>query len=231
MLNVGRWTLDVGRWTLDVGCSMLDVGCWMFDVRCSMFDVRCSMLDVRCSMFDVDYGCTILPMTGLDLRIASILENDLGVKPGYQHGPKQVAPGGPIEKEGIVLKWYELALKEQPVPDKISLLARSYLSRESLEAKGLGFVILHRCGEDFYFLIVNTWRGNNEVWETVFFKNGDAMPDFAPWPRDELHKPTFCVWELAPVWHEKESWERFLVSPRDDVAAHVWLQDLYAGAA
>ena len=57
------------------------------------------------------------------------------------------------------------------------------------------------------------------------------MADFALWPRDGMHKPTYCVWELAPVWHEKESWERFLVSARDGVAAQAWQRDLYAGAA
>ena len=91
--------------------------------------------------------------------------------------------------------------------------------------------ILHRCGSDFYFLIVSTWRGNNELWETVFYKNGDAMADFDLWPRDGMHKPTFCVWELSPVWHEKEAWERFLKSSRDEPAAQSWLRDLDAGAA
>jgi len=45
------------------------------------------------------------------------------------------------------------------------------------------------------------------------------MPDFALWPRDGMHKPAFCVWELMPVWHENKSWERFLVSARDEAAA------------
>lgn len=77
--------------------------------------------------------------------------------------------------------------------------------------RGFGFVILHRCGTaGFYFLIVSTWRGNNEVWETVYYKNGEAMADFALFPRDAAHKPTFCVWELAAVWHETKAWERFL---------------------
>jgi hypothetical protein len=164
-------------------------------------------------------------------RISEILKNDLGVEEKYQHGPKWVVPGESIETNGAVLKWYALSLENKPVPDEINQLARSYLARNTLEAKGLGFVILHRCGNDFYFLIVNTWRGNNENWETVFYKNGDAMADFALWPRDGMHKPTYCVWELAPVWHEKESWERFLVSPRDQAAAEIWLRDLYAGAA
>ena len=165
-------------------------------------------------------------------HIAEILKNDLGVGQKYEHGPKRVTPGESIETNGAVLKWYKLAPQDRQVPDEIDRLARSFLGRQTnLEAKGLGFVILHRCGEDFYFLIVNTWRGNNEVWETLFYKNGDAMADFALWPRDGMHKPTFCVWELAPVWHETKSWEKFLMSARDEAAAKIWQRDLYSGAA
>lgn len=163
--------------------------------------------------------------------IEAILENDSGISHNYEHAPKRVTPGESIETNGAVLKWYALYPDDRPIPADVDRLARSYLARTSIEAKGLGFVILHRCGNDFYFLIINTWRGNNEVWETVFYKDGEAMADFALWPRDGTHKPTFCVWELAPVWHEKESWERFLLSERDEAAAEVWQRDLYAGAA
>lgn len=79
--------------------------------------------------------------------------------------------------------------------------------------------------------VENIWRNNNELWETVFYKNGDDMADFAPFPRDGAHKGTFCVWELATVWHETKAWERFLKSPRDQAAAPSWLCELYAGAA
>ena len=170
-------------------------------------------------------------MTNPAQRVTEILKDNLGVKEDYRHGPKRVIRGNPIETNGAVLKWYALHPEGRPVPDEIERMARSYLARSGLEARGLGFVILHRCGDDFYFLIVDTWRGNNEVWETVFYKDGEAMADFAPFPREGMHKPTFCVWELAPVWHEKESWERFLRSARDDAAAQVWLGDLYSGAA
>lgn len=169
-------------------------------------------------------------------QLEEIVRNDPGVKAAYRHGPKRVTPGAPIDLNGAILKWYRLYSEEEGVGassriPEIEQLARSYLKQHPLEAKGLGFVILHQCGTGFYFLIVNTWRGNNELWETVFYKDGEAMPDFALWPRDNMHKPAFCVWELMPVWHETKSWERFLTSARDATAASVWLNDLYAGAA
>ncbi|MCA1658701.1 MAG: hypothetical protein LC627_05335 [Verrucomicrobiaceae bacterium] len=167
---------------------------------------------------------------------SEILKTDSGVKENYQHAPKRATPGEAIQVNGAVLKWYRLHPEDQPVPEEIERLARAYLARTWVSEpdwhlKGLGFVILHRCGNDFYFLIINTWRGNNEVWETVFYKESETMADFALWPREGMHKPTFCVWELAPVWHEKESWERFLTSARDEAAAELWQRDLYAGVA
>jgi hypothetical protein len=170
-------------------------------------------------------------MTLQTTHLANILETDSGVDAGYRHAPKRVTPGEPLEPAGAVLKWYGLHPEDRPVPDEVTGLARTYLLANPLEARGLGFVILHRCGKDFYFLIVCTWRNSNEMWQSVFYKNGDAMPDFALFPREGVHKPTLCVWELVPVWHEQQAWERFLVSPRDEAAAQAWLGDLYAGPA
>jgi len=163
--------------------------------------------------------------------LANILSNDPGVDAGYIHGSKHVRPGDVLEPSDAVLKWYAVHPQDRPVPEEITQLARSYLMKNDLEARGFGFVILHRCGNDFYFLIVNTWRNNNEVWESVFYKNGDAMTDFALWRREAVHKPTYCVWELVPLWHEQKAWERFLKSSRDEAAAQMWLGDRYAGPA
>ena len=138
-------------------------------------------------------------MTELTANLANILENDSGIDAEYKHAPKHVTPGAVLELPGVVLKWYAVHVQDQPVPEEITKLARSYLTKNDLEAKGFGFVILHRGGEGFYFLIVSTWRGNNEIWETVFYKNGDAMKEFALWPREAVHKPTFCVWELLQI--------------------------------
>jgi hypothetical protein len=164
-------------------------------------------------------------------HLASVLATNAGIDPGYRHAPKHVAPGEPIEPTGAVLKWYAIHPEDRPVPDKVTRLARAYLERTPLEARGLGFVLLHRCGEDFYFLIVCTWRNNNELWETVFYKNGDAMADFALFPRDGAHKGTFCVWEMVSAWHEQRAWVRFLNSSRDEAAGRAWLKDCFVGAA
>ncbi|HMC23205.1 MAG TPA: hypothetical protein VKL19_15235 [Thermoanaerobaculia bacterium] len=153
------------------------------------------------------------------------------VDPNYRHAPKQVTPGPTLALPKALLKWYGLHAGDRPVPDEVSRLARAHLMKTPLEAEGLGFVILHRCGEDFYFLIVCTWRNSNELWESVFYKDGEAMADFAPFPRDGAHKPALCVWELVPAWHENQAWVRYLQSSRDDAAEKQWLFDRFAGEA
>ena len=164
-------------------------------------------------------------------HLARILEADSGVDAGYRHVAKQVAPGEPVRTEDAVLKWYGVHPTDRPVPDEVERLARGYLAGAPLEARGMGFVLLHRCGSDFYFLIVCTWRNNNEMWQTVLYRDGDAMADFALFPRDGAHKPTLCVWELVPVQHEQQAWTRFLASARDEAAAEAWLADRFAGFA
>jgi len=170
-------------------------------------------------------------MTKPSALLSSILEGDIGIDPKYRHTSKRITPGEMLETSGAVLKWYGVHPEDRPVPDEITQLARAYLLKTPLEASGLGFVVLHRCGNDFYFLIVCTWRGSNEVWETVFYKDGAAMADFALFSRDKTHKPAFCVWELAPVWYEQQAWVRFVESARNEAAAEAWLDDSYAGPA
>jgi hypothetical protein len=170
-------------------------------------------------------------MNAVMTHLARIVEADPGVPEDYRHDPKLVVPGVVIEPFGATLKWYELHPAEQPVPEPIARLARTQLTTAPLAARGLGFVVLHRCERDFYFLIVCTWRNCNELWESVFYKDGPTMQSFELFPREAAHKPVFCVWELVPVWHEQLAWRRFLASARDLQAARTWLNDVYAGPA
>ena len=163
--------------------------------------------------------------------LSQLLETDSGIDAGYVHKNKKVTPNAPLEREGLLLKWYDLAPEDRPVPEEIGRMARQYLLESDVAAKGIGFVILHRCGNDFYFLLVQTWRNSNEMWESVYYKDGEAMSGFAPFPQPPLHKGTFCVWELVAVWHEQQAWKRFLHSSRDEAAGEAWLRDQASGPA
>jgi hypothetical protein len=153
----------------------------------------------------------------------------------YRHVEKIVRPEPGIALGSTALKWYDLAPDDAPVPLAIRAVARRSLRDACRSAElgvlgELGFVILHRCRRDFYFLLVSTWRNENELWETVWAKDGDRDPLFRPWPLDGEHRPTYCVWELAAVAHDRDAWTRYLLSARDDAARRAYLHDCLDGA-
>jgi hypothetical protein len=154
----------------------------------------------------------------------------------YVHVEKLVQPEPSLMLGGTALKWYDIARDDEPVPLAVRALARRCL-RDANKAgtlgieDALGFAILHRCDEDFYFLLVSTWRNENELWETVWAKCGEADVFFHPWPSGGTHRPTFCVWELAAVCHERRAWSEYLLSSRDDEAKRRYLASSYQGVA
>jgi hypothetical protein len=155
------------------------------------------------------------------------------VEPGYVHGPKLARPEPSTMLGDSLLKWYDIAPDDDPVPLAIRALARRALrhaatSGELELAHETGFVILHRCGESFYFLLVSTWRNDNELWQTVLAKDTKDA-GFRPWEVDGRHRPTFCVWELGVVAHERDAWARFLHTGRDEAARREYLRDCYIG--
>ena len=162
----------------------------------------------------------------------SALENT--VSPSYRHIDKIATAEPSLALGETILKWYDIAPDETPVPLAVRALARRCLRDAwrdgDLGVLGeLGFVILHRCGADFYFLLVCTWRNENELWETAWAKDGSSDVLFRPWPTDGPHRPTFCVWELGAVAHERGAWTRFLESPRDADARRQYVRDSYSG--
>ena len=164
----------------------------------------------------------------------SALEQAGPVSPGYQHISKVVRPQSSLTLRGTTLKWYDIAPDDAAVPLLVRVLARRSL-RDAAKAGALGisgdfgFVILHRCGEAFYFLLVSTWQNENELWETVWAKDGDDTASFEPWPIEGSHRPTFCVWELGAVAHERQGWSDYLRSPRDETAKRAYLASTYDG--
>jgi hypothetical protein len=152
-----------------------------------------------------------------------------GVRFDYEHVFKRIEPGEAVAAGGAALKWYDVAPASAPVLPAVGELARRTLEEAGLDlARELGFAILHRCGQSFYFLIVATWRNDNELWQTVWAKDGEDA-GFEPWPIPTSHRPTFCVWELGVVCHEQRAWSRYLRSGRDARERDVYLADTYAG--
>jgi hypothetical protein len=166
--------------------------------------------------------------------MSNALDRTGHVRPEYTHVPKLVRPGAILALDDAILKWYDIAPAAEPVPHDIRELAYDALCHGVRSGRlelsdDLGFVILHRCGPSFYFLLVSTWRNDNELWETVWAKNGAEEPTFGPWPIEGTHRPTFCVWELGAVCHEQRAWSRYLRTRRDESARRAYLLDTYEG--
>lgn len=146
----------------------------------------------------------------------------------YRHYDKVIRFHGVTHPSDNQLKWYDIARSDQPIEHEIRDLARAFLSRQMASvdtpsAQELGFVLLHRCGEGCHFLMLCTWRENNELWKTTFYLDADTMTDFAHFPQKEPLKGTFCVWEMAVVSHETQAWTAYLLSDRTDQDADTYL--------
>jgi hypothetical protein len=166
--------------------------------------------------------------------IKKALENETR---DYKHYDKFVEPDEHIKLGDTTLKWYNLAKADEPVPNDMCDLAHDFLKKEfeagNLKDFGkLGFVILHRCGNDFYFLLASSWKNGNELWESVYAKTSSDEEDFQIFTfENNLHRGTFCVWELAAVWHEQQAWRRFLLSEKTAEDESNYLHDKYRGKA
>lgn len=158
------------------------------------------------------------------------------VSPAYAHYPKHATPRALLRPGTSEIKLYHLEKPGEPVPEQIAAAARACLTGEA--AAGLdgdrGFAILHRCGADFHFLLIGVWRGSNELWEAVWYRDA-GMDGFAPFDpaypgRAGALRPTFCVWELGVVGHESLAWTRYLASPRGEEDLAQWQADVFEGA-
>ena len=163
-----------------------------------------------------------------------VVERRSPVSPDYRHIVKIVRHAPSLALGESILKWYDIAPADQPVPAEIRQLARDNLRTAASFAEldldaDLGFVILHRCGESFYFLLPCTWRNGNELWETVYAKDGPGSPDFAIVPLHGPHRPTYCVWELGVIQREQQAWDSYLFSQGDDAARAEYLRAGYEG--
>lgn len=88
--------------------------------------------------------------------------------------------------------------------------------------------MLHRAGS-VLLLLLTTWRNTNELWESVYVKTVEETESYRPILFSNEHRGTYCVWELAPVWHERHAWMRFLSSTRDDAAKLAYVNDRFEG--
>ena len=151
----------------------------------------------------------------------------------YKHIPKLAVPGEDVLLADGYLKWYDVRAEQAVIPAEVRTEARQFLQSESESGRlklggDLGFVIFHLCGESFYFLIVLTWRNQNELWETLYAQDLKHGGGFGLVPQG-THLEVICVWELGAVVHERQAWTEYLTSARDEEAKHAYLRSRFSG--
>ncbi|CAA9552156.1 MAG: hypothetical protein AVDCRST_MAG87-948 [uncultured Thermomicrobiales bacterium] len=163
----------------------------------------------------------------------SIRNHGGGIPSRYVHHQREVQPGEPLALERGVLKWYEVFRRgEEPAGD-LDATARAAVTdivrSESFPLQyGVGFVILHHSTASDY-LIACCWHQIQELWHAILVRPADGSADFRQeWPSQT--SASFCVWEMAPMWHERNAWERYLNSSRDDDAMRAYLTDQLTGS-
>ncbi len=149
------------------------------------------------------------------------------VEASYTHYPKTARPGPALQTAEVYFKWYLIYPESLPISEDELLEAQTFL-REDIGAGRLelnqevGFVVQHRTVE-WLILYVCTWRGNNEIWETLYHKH---LPSggYVKHKRDDT-TGTFCVWVMSAVRHEQKAWSQYLQSARDEAAQATYLHD------
>ena len=153
------------------------------------------------------------------------------VPKGYIYYQKMVTPGEDISLPRAYLKWYALRHLDAEIPQELVEETRAFVAAEVERLKmqdELGFVLLHEC-RPALLLMIMTWRNTNEIWESVYAKDMRRAEGYQPTTFETSHRGTFCVWELGPVWHERQAWTRFLASKRDEAAKLAYVNDRFSG--
>ena len=94
------------------------------------------------------------------------------VSSDYEHQTKSVRPGPALVTNGVYLKWSLIEPESLPItPSQIdgaqAFLLEGLSSGRLKLHNEIGFVVQHRCA-NVLILYVCTWRGDNEVWETLY---------------------------------------------------------------
>ena len=153
------------------------------------------------------------------------------VPEGYLYYQKLVTPKEDLSLANAYFKWYDIYPVEDSITPAQRAECRAFVAAEATRlelARELGFVLLHRASS-FLLLMIMTWRNTNEIWESVYVKDLTHNTGYRLAEFEGTHRGTFCVWELAPVWHERHAWTRFLSSRRDEEAKLAYINDRFSG--
>jgi hypothetical protein len=119
------------------------------------------------------------------------------------------------------------------IPDVMDVEARTVIADAIAAGKwkpeyGLNFALIH-LSTTHAFLIAGVWRGHQELWERIYYKELAPTGPFTRIDTTGEDTPGACVWELGVICHERMAWHRYLFSGRTEADKRTWLADLYSG--
>lgn len=170
----------------------------------------------------------------MTVDLALNLEKLGNVPDEYRHHRRLVVPGDPIVTDNLILKWYEISLPDHPAPERVLDAARAMV-RESIEngstpsGHGFGLAILHQ-STALTYVIIGVWTANQELWTAHFTRESADIDGTFERVIPGVDGSTLCVWELAPVWHDRQAWVRYLFSDRTEVNKRLYLMDRLSGS-
>jgi len=150
------------------------------------------------------------------------------IRADYVHHERIARSTAPLVVTGGVVRWNEVFLPGSPVSPAVDALARTHVQRVFAEGEvkpgeGLGFVVLHHSSELDY-LLVCMWARVQEMWEVLFIREAASEDGFRRM-QTCVDSSTMCVWEMAPVWHERALWTRYLYSRQELDDRLLWAGD------
>lgn len=137
----------------------------------------------------------------------------------------------PLILPGAFLKWYELRQSDESIPECLINEAQALVTEEIANQRitvdyGVGFVVLHYA-TPLASLIVGSWHENQEFRETHYTRDLTAN---TPFERADAADNTIAVWDLAPLWQERQAWTRYLFSSRQTDTQQSYLREFLSSA-
>ncbi len=146
-------------------------------------------------------------MDDVNLALEGALAQVGTIRVDYFHHQRLARSTEPLVTDSCVLRWNEVFLADAPISPELDRRARArviaaFMNGEIPVGEGLGFVVLHHSTARDY-LLVGVWTQIQEMWEVLFVRDATGAQEFGR-VQTGVDSSTLCVWEMAPVWHERE---------------------------
>jgi len=141
---------------------------------------------------------------------------------------KYLRSAGPVAVGGRQVKRYHVSIKPE-IEENIEKAAAEFMPRllpaPDGETPPASFVILHRGAGSAAYLNAYSWVWGNVIECRTAVAGVPFLdcPDEDPEHFGELSRPWIgCVWELAPLGHERAAWIRHVLRPsQPDLAGYL----------